>query len=131
VNGKHGTWGKLRWMATFGGALQDLFSSRGWSLREAGSRLGVSASLLGMITAGRRRPPLDRLDHWRAALGLDQDAFARLFELALHAHGCPALARLVKTLSEDSASYQRRRAPARVRLRVAEDDQRGRDAGAP
>jgi transcriptional regulator with XRE-family HTH domain len=115
----------------FGEVLQEAIHQRGWSLRQAAPRLGVSHSLLGMITAGRRRPPLDRLMAWKAALALKSPGFERLLESALLAHGCADLARLFHQLAEDSRALRRRsrattRFPAEAlrepRPRVAEHD---------
>jgi len=118
-------------MSDFASALQAAISARGWSLRQAGAKLGVSASLLGMLTSGRRRPPLDRLWSWKVPLGLDAATFEDLLELALISHGCPDLARYVRglygaTLSPAGAEGEThaRRLAARIpgRLRVAEPD---------
>jgi len=91
-------------MSDFASALQAAITARGWSLRQAGTKLGVSSSLLGMVTSGRRRPPLDRLWSWKGPLGLDAAAFQELLELALISHGCPDLSRYVRGLYQANAS---------------------------
>jgi len=117
-------------MSDFASALQAAISARGWSLRQAGIRLGVSASLLGMLTSGRRRAPLDRLWSWKAPLGLDAAAFEELVELALISHGCADLSRYLRTLYAASAAsdgagagaVRRVLTRATAKLRVAEPE---------
>lgn len=95
-------------MKAFGRVLRQAILSRGWSLRAAAAPLGVSHSLLGMIVAGRRRPPLDRLVAWRVPLQLDDAAFERFVEAALSAHAGPSLARWLRQLDERARAAEAR-----------------------
>jgi hypothetical protein len=113
VNSKGGARATLAPVATFGRVLAQAIAAREWALRDAAQRLGVSHSLLGMIIAGTRRPPLDRIVAWRGPLKLERHELERFVELALIAHGCRDLARMVRELVDEAQAY-------RPRTRVAE-----------
>ena len=73
-------------MAAYGEMLKSLIAQKGYGLREFAQRVGYAHSNISAIMAGRRPPPLDRIERWADALGLDGQERQEFLEEAYLAH---------------------------------------------
>jgi transcriptional regulator with XRE-family HTH domain len=55
----------------FAELLYALIERRGWSIREFASRAKTQHTVLSLIKAGTRPPPLKHMERWATVLGLD------------------------------------------------------------
>src|SRR3954468_16926301 len=93
--------------SVFGELLRHAIVSKNTSISGWAQRVGCTHGQISNIIAGRRSPPLDRLDQWCAELGLAEQARERFVVLACLTHAPDQVRTLVTGLEQRVETAER------------------------
>ncbi len=100
----------LQAVSAFGQLFGELIEATKLDQKQFAKKVGEDYPFLNNIVRGHRSPPLDRVEKWSAALGLDKAEGKRFYYLACIAHvpkeGQATMVKLVETI-EDLGKSQR------------------------
>ncbi len=108
----------LHGVSAFGQLFRELIESTKLDQKEFAKKVGEDYPFLNNIVRGHRSPPLDRVEKWGTALGLDRAEAKHFFIMACIAHvpkeGQAAMAKLIENLEELGNSQRQTREALKV-----------------